>query len=197
MKSLLHCHLKNLHSIILGHDNDGNVVRLFIADEGHTLNKNNIGYINMCMQQLTMHDHNSDITIYPVSGRVHNISLTKGGKFVCTNLKGYQYVSNIRTGKGQFIDKQINRVVGLKNQIIREPLFIPHDELHTVYVDTPTASWIVAEGKPLDKQNQIAWSTNDLSTWTDDGLYIPMSDSKRKELLDKYLYSSRPHYNPI
>lgn len=197
MKSLLHCHLKNLHSIILGHTKDGNVVRLFIADEGHTLNRNTSTDIFYHQQKLTIHDHKSDITIYPVTGEVWNISVTKTINQYSTYFNAYEYQSSITTGKGAFIRQEHGREMGIKSRRIKKPLFIPHNELHTVCVTSATASWIVCEGPDVAKGKQIAWSSSELSSWTDEGLYEPMSNEVREQLLDKYLHISRPQYTPI
>lgn len=201
MKSYLHCHSKNLHSVIVGRDVGDNLIRMFIADTGHELYKNNPSGIYGGEQSLTIHGHKSDITLVPLTGRFSNISMALSNKVAGfgdsfkVSVNAYKYQSEIVDNKGGFIWQHGVIAAYIKSKEVKESLYLPYDQLHSIYVrKNTTASWLVVEGKenpsPVD---DLCYSSNsELCDWTADGLYEVMTEDKRIELLNKYLYNINP-----
>ena len=201
MKSLLNCHVNNLHSVILGRNEHGNIVRMFIATEGHKLYDNSLLGIAFNRMQLAIHNHKTDITIYPITGEIHNISdAAELGEFdYIFPMKEYKYVSPICNEEGKFIKIKDKVNLYLTSTLIDKPLFIKHDELHTIAVTSKTASWIIVEGDAVDKSEDEfnSYSTQNLEEWSSDGMYLEMTSQTRQKLLDEFLISNIPSYKEI
>lgn len=192
MQSYLHCHSKNLHSIILGHNTEGNVVRMFVADIGHELEHNSLTGIQQGKQTLTLHDHKTDITIYPIMGEIHNVfvedSTETSSDSIEVGFNTYSYHSAIVEDTGKFISLDKVQKLSIDMARVSQPIFIPHDQLHTICVTSVCASWVVVEGNPINKAQQVCYSSADLSDWTDEGMYVPMTSDQEENLKDIFFF---------
>src|ERR1700728_4215738 len=78
-KSKLHCHTRNVHSILLL-DSPGQTIRLFIAVPGHELYLND--HDNTHIMSVGFHPHHCNVTLSVVLGEVGNWNVyTHNGEY--------------------------------------------------------------------------------------------------------------------
>ena len=190
-KSLLHCHSKNLHSVIIGRDTDDNLMRMFVATKEHNLHKNSLyDLLDASKQQeLAIHAHKSDITLIPLTGTVYNIIATKGTENLAS-FNQYQYHSPILNNVGGFRKTNGIETLSLNKTLLSEPLYLEHSILHTIFVPENTeASWLVVEGNYTKYPSTLCYSNKDLESWRGVGLNQEMDKKTEHELKEKYFYN--------
>ena len=196
-KSLLHCHSKNLHSVIIGRDVNGNLIRMFVATKGHALYKNSLYFLLELghLQELAIHSHKSDITIIPLTGTLYNITASKvigDEKDIrgITTFNQFEYHSPILNQKGQFRKIQGETTLKLSSQKVTHSVHLPHSTLHTVYVpEQKEATWLVVEGKYTNTPSLLSYSNNDLTIWDDSELYQKMDKETEERLISQYFHN--------
>lgn len=196
-KSILHCHSKNLHSVIIGKDVNDNLIRMFVATKKHTLYKNSLLFLSKIghSQELAIHSHKSDITLIPLTGTVYNITASKilENEDVAENVvlfRQYEYYSPILNEKGKFVELSGIEKFKLTRTQITCSLHLPSSALHTIYVPEYTeASWLVVEGKYSSSPSLISYSNNDLTIWDDSELYQEMDKETEESLISQYFHN--------
>lgn len=190
-KSLLHCHARNVHSIMLL-CSPGKTIRLFFAEPNHDLYKNLP--INFSKGvSVGFHAHHCEITLYPVLGRICNwkISLTKPASCTELFLFGYRYKSAIGGGTPSF---QWNKKMYWFNSypvqwIEKHPHYMTAKEIHTVGVaQGEPAAWLVFEGREDKDYCPITYANSDLDKFDWSGLYKKPSERRLRSILKRCGY---------
>lgn len=191
MSNFLNCHMQGVHSLSVGTTEDGKLIRMFIAERHHRLWQNSVTHFRKGDQSLAFHNHKSDITIIPLKGVIHNISLHSDDcderNFVFNE---FIYHSAIVDSNAGYFSKTGNSLsMGVKRHRVSQPLFLEADTLHTISVPVNTsASWLIIEGDDAcDDMDYLSYSASDLSNWSSVGLYQEPTAQKVEELKNKYL----------
>lgn len=199
------CHLRGLHSLIIGQGVNDNIIRLFIAEKNHELWKNDVARIVGQKQggmSLAFHSHKSDITLVPISGVVRNISIVKEQvrciKVKTPDMKAFIFKSAILGQGGNFekVDEDAPSSMRLRMTTLEKPLFLKAADMHTIYVPKgQSASWLVLESGKTDTTPSVVYSNAPLENWSSDGLYQPIENKKDYDyLLRKYFYNPKEEF---
>lgn len=178
-KSLLDCHVRGLHSIMLL-DSPEQRVRLFVATERHELYKNS----STSLGSLAAHAHHCNLTLHCVRGMFKQIEYYQNlrGSF-----KAYRYQSALLTGVGGFKREHDGAAVSLNRAYwVRagESIRLPASLVHSVYVPAHTpAAWLVYEGKEDPSYASLSYSDQDLEQAKFQGLYGKMTEAQVISLL--------------
>lgn len=170
-RSLLDCHHKGLDSLMI-HD-QGKIKRLFIKHAGTMLGPDDIAY----------HRHHCDVTLEPVVGSVTNSDavVTPDGK----PFGRWFYQSKIRDGAGGFSRAGSARLSLSSRPVAigQPPIMLHARQLHTVTAGPDFAAWLVHEGEEWPGYDATTYARRDLSGWSAEGLYRPMSIHVYGEML--------------
>jgi len=183
-KSLLNCHCKGLHSVMLL-ESPGKTIRLYVADKDHELWKNGLEGIQSKQMTIGYHAHHCNITIECVQGEVVNDEIIEhiDGNWLFDK---YMYQSAIRNGKGGFekLGKSTFKQGALKVLKKDRSAYLPAQSIHTVFVNRGCdAAWLVYEGLENDNYVPYCYSTKELESETFDGLYLKPTENDIKILL--------------
>jgi hypothetical protein len=179
-KSLLNCHTKGLHSIILNQRRDGLLTRMFVTTEDHDLWKNHCGMMTKEWHPLSVaiHPHHVDIEIYPIWGLLWNVEFkvkkNKGANPNDCLLDAFKWQSEILSGRGGFkwSGEKILQLQEHRSMMWRRKYTMKSNDLHTVYVTRgQVAAWIIQEYPATSGYDGITYSNVDLTKWTSEGLY--------------------------
>lgn len=163
--SLINCHVKGLHSLVL--TPGPQMRRIFFTTPDHEMHS---------PDAVAIHQHHCDLWLVPLFGEDHIANWTptelKGG----TLFRGWQFESAIQGKGGAFRQTERRREFYLLPRVLKDPIRLAASDLHTVTVsEGQRAAWLVLEGLEDGMYDSTAWSTRDLSGWTVEGLYRPMS----------------------
>lgn len=173
MQDLINCHCVGVDSIIL---NENPIIRLFIANPNHELWRNDTHEWSVAL-----HAHHCDITIVPILGFIYNKIETSYG--IPTILNEYQYESFIK-GCGSFKSTFNNRSFRLRSELLTRSIKMGATDRHTIIVNKGhSASWIIIEGQENYNYNSNCYSNVDLTKFSFEGLYQPMSKEYRENKL--------------
>jgi hypothetical protein len=178
-KSLLHCHVKKLHSIMLL-DHPGKTIRMFVAEPGNELWKNDDIRAN---QSLAYHSHHCELTLTCIYRSFANKILTQGH---VEDIPEFEYQSKIKTGKVGFkkLGRKFFGVVKRTELMAGDSVFMKASDIHTVSVPKNTwAAWLVFEGREDKNYSSKCYSYTDLEKTKLAGLYKPMDKTQLKRLL--------------
>jgi hypothetical protein len=148
---LQHCHVRGLWSLML-HDEPGNRVRLFYADESHELGPN-AGVLALRPGEpmtLAIHAHHCDVTLVRVFGEVDNITVAVARDPDDGPLYRCMYESAITGEGGRLVNTGERFRYGMTelDQINRLGSQMTARTLHTIAVEAETeAAWLVFEGR--------------------------------------------------
>lgn len=180
-KSLLHCHAKNLHSVMLL-DSPHKIVRMFIAEPGNNLWMND-SYFIAEKQSIAFHSHHCDLTIKCLHGEVINRTLAEGHQ---ESIPSWKFTSKIKTGKGSFKKDGEKRIGFTRDTTLvkDDSIFLRAKTIHTVAtLKDQWAAWLVFEGKEDKNYDSICYSFSDLTKFDFSGLYKKMTQKKLNYLL--------------
>jgi hypothetical protein len=178
-KSLLDCHVRGLHSIMLL-DTPEQRVRLFVATERHELWRNTAESLG----SIAAHPHHCNITLHCIQGAFVNLeyAISKTGKYL-----PYIYRSALLNGTGGFTKSQRNGPVALIGQRavgVGDSLALPAYHIHSVSVPPgQRAAWFVYEGKEDAQYSSLSYSDQDLEQADFQGLYGKMDEQQVISLL--------------
>lgn len=186
IKSILHCHQKHVHSIMLLEAPE-RTIRLYIAMEGHELYKNYPHNWDNGMS-IAFHPHHCNLTIHVLKGYLRNIT----GKPVTEDQRGYRvseyrYTSQITSTGAKFEKLCDCKIQPLQEIALRagDMLHLEAKEIHTVACDRNTVTaWLVYEGKEDRNYKPLCYTNVDPNTQID-GLYQKPTEQDIKELLEK------------
>lgn len=168
--AIRNCHVSGLHSVVL-HDEPGNGIRMFYADECHGLAWNEGGRDPM---PLAIHSHHRDITLVGVFGAAESLRYHIGGDGG-VRLTKCRFESAI-TGKrgGELVSRGVTRHLWMHERTVLSLGVESHlaaDELHTVTVPPRTpAAWLVIEG--AEDPDYVSTCYTNRPSWDAGFLYI-------------------------
>lgn len=176
-KSLLDCHVKGLHSIMLL-DCPGKTIRLYIAMPGHNL-ADNFPDNDGCFQKplsLAFHPHHCELTLHCVKGKFTNIEMTETGMpgDVFHEYDRFRYRSKIKDGEMAFTPIGSTKLTckSLRNLTPNTKIFMPANSIHTVAAfGNEVTAWLVYEGREDAEYLPYAWCNHDLNKIDISGLY--------------------------
>lgn len=183
-KSLMNCHVKGLHSIMLA-EMPGKTIRLYVTSKDHELWKN-----MRDDQSVAYHPHHCDLTLHCVFGSLANITVRVGGEagqygnFLSNK---YLYHSAITEGKMGFEHLGMDILSQAKSQVIglNEHIFMRAHEVHTVFCVKDTVNaWLVYEGKEDPNYKAYCWTSADLTNASSEGLYQKLTAQDLDRLMD-------------
>ncbi len=171
-KSILDCHVKGLHSIVLD-ASTSRLMRMFMAMPGCELQTNSPGDRGSKMT-LAYHPHVCDIDIHVVHGRIRHYTKIKNpdGATLLANLDRlgptvqldeYVYESAIRGKKDSFSFTPTGRKEEFvqKIDVLREgeTLCLKANDVHTVGTfHGERAAWVIVEGEEDADYKSYSWS---------------------------------------
>ena len=179
--SIIHCHLKNVHSVMLL-NSPGKMIRMFIAEPGNELWMNEPGTI-VDNQSVAFHSHHCNLTLKCVYGEFTNRKLTEGNQ---EYIPSFKFQSHIKTGKGSFEKIGQKRIGFTLDETIKEnqSIFLRAKDIHTIVTPKDAwAAWLVLEGKEDKNYDSTCYSYKDLTKEKFTGLYQKMTITKLNHLL--------------
>lgn len=196
-KSLVHTHTKHLHSLVFSTEP---MIRLYYADRLHDLWKNEpfIGHlsddVNFRDLSIAVHPHRSALTIYPVFGHVYNVPFSRRnrGYSYAVQMLEHVYESPInKSAKGldngfTYIGEKVIYYDGAT--LVYGKTKMRASDLHTIFVPrSESAAWVIVEGAADPKYTGECYANTDLTKWSSEGLYLPMT----KDLADNIMLTCR------
>jgi len=189
-KSLLDCHVKGVHSIMLL-ESPGKTIRLYIATEEHELWRNTILNALLGYSSVGYHAHHCALTLHCIYGDILNSIITEKGvdKETPLTLNRWNYKSPVTNAKGYFelpADMPCDHFKVSNQQWINEKgyLYLKASDIHTVYVrKKEKAAWLVYEGREDPLYKPYCWSNSDLSAPISKKLYRKPSIPEVMKLL--------------
>lgn len=188
-KSILHCHVKGLHSIMLL-EAPGKTIRLYIANNDHDLARNLLDKKGMPTQELSLsfHPHHCNLTLHVVKGTLINYEMERASVLDADAglYRKHLYKSKITEGemKFSFIQESALKLHKATRIHTGEALSMYAEAIHNVAVEAGSiAAWLVYEGKENEDYIPYCWSNTDLNKVRSEGLYIPASEFEIMELL--------------
>lgn len=162
-KSLLNCHAKGLHSLMLVDEPEARI-RIFYAEPNHELYRNMPGYNGTEGMAVGFHPHHCYIKLIPILGIIYNwmVKLNEQGELamdeflydssIIGNGTGFRYQKKARLTTHALNVIGPNQMVGMNAH-----------KLHTVGVrKNACAAWIVREGKEDFEYKPLCYSNANL-----------------------------------
>jgi len=182
-KSLLNCHIKGLHSIMLL-DSPGKIIRMYITDVNHELYEKDA---------LAFHPHHCDLTLHCIYNVFANHVVNFSNDHLLNPMNRYLYKSAIIVGgKGGFKFDGVDYFTKPKKTYVTQgsSIYLDADTIHNVTVpERNISAWIVFEGKENPLYESKAYSNKRIDKpETMDGLYIRPDYYKIVELLSSIGY---------
>ncbi len=191
-KSLINCHVKGLHSIMLSNVK-GKIIRMFITDRNHELYHNDpldVGEFGQLKDKLSVafHPHHCNLTLQAIKGSFINWEVEeKAVGDLVTNK--YLYKSGIIEAESSFEYKNIASLATksinlIKTGSYRDYVYLNSDQIHTVFVDKGRVSaWLVYEGKEDENYIPYCYSNVDLTKNDSSELYQKPTEKELKAIL--------------
>lgn len=172
-KSLINCHAKGLHSIMLL-ESPGKTIRLFYSEENSELISNTPSSFDQNNMSIAFHKHHCNVTLQVVKGDIINWIVKKdlNGSL---ETKEWIYNSGISESISFTEVKEKVMLTTEKVDFLREGgiKIMKAGDIHTVGVlPNKAAAWLVFEGLENDKYESNCWSNKkDLNTTDFSELY--------------------------
>ncbi len=183
-KSLLHCHARNVHSVMLLACPE-KTIRLFVAEPGHELWKNTSELWGKPGLSVGFHAHHCELTIVPVVGKLWNwqVKVSDRGNW---HVGEFAYQSAI-SGNGASFKRVASRRV---ETVSESPIpkgsgeYMPADQMHTVSCakDSLTA-WLVYEGREDRNYHPVTLANVNLERFDFSGMYQRTNEAGVRRLL--------------
>lgn len=190
-RSLLHCHCKGLHSIMLL-ESPGKTIRLYVHEPTGDMRLNFPHEVDSggSSMSISFHPHHCDLTLHCVKGKFMNweVKPSTWGRIY----KKYKYHSKINEGELQFEPLGDQCLINVSRNFYHpgQSVFLPAGSIHTVACfPGELSAWLVYEGKEDPDYQSLCWSNADLNQQDFSGLYVkPTHDEiisllKQTELL--------------
>lgn len=180
-KSLLHCHCRGVHSIVLM-ESPGKTIRLYISEPGSELWKNDPEHFeNGKNMSIAFHPHHCSLT-----RNITNREMKQSDKGL--EMEKFIYRSGITNGKIGFesVGKEFLETKKITQLRPDQSITLSAKDIHTIYCDRDQLNaWFVYEGKEDENYKPFCWSNADLSNLDSKGLYEKPSEKQVIELLTK------------
>ncbi len=184
-RSIMHCHLKGLHSIMLL-ESPGKTIRLYVVDDPTSISKNTHDHL-LAGHPLTLafHPHHCNLTLICIAGEIQNWCIQSWNPSFGDHvlyLHSWKYQSQILTGEMGFTKMgEVSMASRIPQDLTPgQAVFMDAKEIHTVSCAVPSA-WIVMEGQEDPTYESVCYSNNDIVV--DQDLYQPMSEEDLMRLL--------------
>ncbi len=170
-KSILNCHCKGLHSIMLLEAPE-KTIRLFVAVRGNEMYKNFYTDNNKVSTSIAFHPHHCNLTLHCIKGRFVNWTMkpSKDG-YLMTK---YFYRSKIKDGDMAFTSIGKEYLKTDKYSWISEgdSVQMNSNTIHTVACfENSFTAWLVYEGKEDNNYIPFCWTNSNPNTQDSEGLY--------------------------
>lgn len=178
--SFWNCHARGLHSVVL---RDDPMVRMFVTTIDHEMWK--MGAYNV-PSSIAFHSHQTDLKLESVRGKFTNWMMTFGPSEPA-RFKEFAWDSAIGGGAGKFESTGAVRNARVSLDFIPEgqAVVLAAEEVHTVSVwHGERAAWLVTEGLLDPAYKAFSYSREDLTAFTPEGLYVPMTRAQADDLID-------------
>jgi hypothetical protein len=179
--SLLHCHVRGLHSIMLI-DTPEQRIRLFIATKDHQLYHNTAETLG----SLAAHPHHCNITLHCIKGGFTNLMYRQKPVLQEVEYVAYTYQSAILTGVGSFARAEAPSAVFVGSVDVErgDSLALAANAIHSVYITQGReTAWFVYEGREDKNYSSLSYSDQPLDKTSFEGLYFPMPEETVISLL--------------
>lgn len=175
-RSYKNCHAIGVNSIVFSQKDDGRLIRMFYTEPNHVLWKND----NVLFKDLSIafHSHHCDIGITVVHGCMTNVTAEAEKEIDTSNITGWKFESQIKTGKGSFNRTGYFTLMDVKRQKLTNGsvVLMKADQLHTVYVEPgQVAAWTIHEGDGDPNYDSTCYSNSDLTQFNFEDHYKPIS----------------------
>lgn len=187
-RSLLNCHCKGLHSIMLS-EAPGKTIRLYISIPDSDMYKNfpNPGEEVIDMS-IAFHPHHCNLTLHCIKGELLNWELEEdlGGGDHALLLNKYRYHSQITEGNGYFEMIGPSVLRSTRYHWLRRgySTHLKAKDIHTVAVmKGELVAWLVYEGKEDPTYQSFCWSNSDLTKQDLSDLYQKPTPDVVEDLL--------------
>lgn len=183
-KSLLHCHCKGLHSIMLL-ESPGKTIRLFISTPESEMYKNLPEKFRQEKMSIAFHPHHCNVTLHVIEGYIVNWVpyISKAGH-ISNHVSKFKYHSKITEGETAFELMEDNYIHSASCRTIAEgdKVSMSANLPHTVGVPKgKLAAWFVYEGKEDPNYEPYCWSNHDVRNQDFSELY---QKPIKKQVLD-------------
>ena len=182
--SIKNCHARGVYSILLREDP---IERLFVTTPEHEMwavDEHDVP------ATIAFHSHHCDLRLETIRGEFANVTWTRAGREF--RFAGYMFDSKIMGGDGKFLPlgptvyhdrAPLRQVVDAGQRVV-----MGASEIHSVLVPKgEVAAWLVTEADEDPNYSPIAWSTQDLTRFDAEGLYLPMTDSEALGIVESAL----------
>lgn len=178
LSGVKHCHARGVHSVVTEAGEDGRLRRVFVAMPEHELWRNAPGRGPM---SVGYHSHARDLELTALAGFVDNWLLVPGDDL---KLAGWRYRSHLRGEVGGFDRLSPVHGYGVVCRPLVTKLWLPAWVRHTIFVSRgKSAAWLVEEGDADPHYDPVTLTDADLSHWSPEGLYEPMTADEALALL--------------
>ena len=189
-QSLLHCHVRGLHSIMLLQAPE-RTIRLYITDRSHQLYHNFPAEYGTGKLSLGFHAHHCQLTLEVVRGTILNWTVVPARHgFLADRYLWRSPISTEEAGGFQ-IDQRGDMLDTFDLRILNEGQAIHMDAsaIHTVAVKPgEVAAWLVYEGREDPGYIPYRWSNADLTSFDTTGLYAkPTQEEVLKLITEAWL----------
>ncbi len=174
--SLSNCHAVGVNSIVLL-DEPGRRIRLFTATKNHELYRN--GPLSLSEMSVAFHPHHCDIDIEVIKGPIINriFRIDENGPL---RLTAWRYHSKLRGEQPGF--EEIGPVHGFGSRMylldeghVSE---MKSTDIHTIVTGISSMpAWLIYEGAEDPNYQPVCYSDADLTQWTGEGMYQPMTEA--------------------
>lgn len=173
MKSKKNCHVSGLNSFVIGVNEDGGLIRVFVALPDSDLHLKN----NMDGLSLGIHNHRYPLRLIGLAGVVMNMEYSISPIHPRRPASWDQILNAYRFGPmGSEIGFCGLRRVSQVSEDRIEDLILPPESFHTVVVSSPgVAVWVAIEGPEVPGADPLCLTTQDMLQWSREGLYEPFS----------------------
>ena len=187
-KSLLHCHAKNLHSVMLL-DSSEKRIRLFVADIGNPLDRNYPDAVTSDSSPLSIafHPHHCNVTLAPILGTLTNWLIWNLPGNPSIELDSFLYQSAITSGNNaKFVKERKSTVHTRRIDILPagSEVYLSARDIHTVAAPSDRiTAWLVLEGLEDRSYEPRCWSNDALDSADFSDLYKRPSEQEVVEVL--------------
>ncbi len=172
-KSLLNCHIKGLHSIMLSECPE-KTIRLYIAEHGNELHLNSFNHFKNGEMSVGFHPHHCNITISVIKGNLFNF-IVEESENGTLSVDKYLYNSEITKAKIGFSLYEKNVALSRIADFcipFGKSCYMNATEIHTVYCDpNEVTAWLVFEGKENPNYEPFTYAPINLEAADFSGLY--------------------------
>lgn len=195
-KSILNCHCRGVHSIMLL-DAPEKRIRLYVAKGENEMYRNMYHLVTSGRiisrlhprndMSVGFHAHHCNITLYCIKGELHNW-IVKEVPIECKGFDIVKWAYQSYITKGEMVFKKIgdSRLETVEYKIVKQggEIVLDAKQIHTVACHPfEVTAWLVFEGKEDPDYESYIWTTSNLNNMNTDGMYIKPTKTQVLELL--------------